>query len=273
MYQEHYVIAKQEHWKQRVQERVFGIHDFDIPNDFWNKDDDKKLITEILLTSVKKILDNKISAFTSNYSDDDPSKFYITTIGIVEFKRNNRIYNPVFKAKSQGNYGLKDNEGNEWVALTTQDSLITLLLFNAKSSYTSQLITATIRHKDHLTKKDFVVRKTSNASTVIDVDKLIELKTRDNTPKKILTPKDLDYEVRGDYRKTSESGKSLFKHKVFGNGEIIASTSGGMQSRGKWDYIKVRFPKGIKEFTGLYTTTYFLNKENILLEWCLKNWL
>lgn len=261
------------HWKQRKQERVDKAS-LSMPSNFWDKDDDKTQVLQILQKAIFAKVEDNIKFFISSVADKDPAKHYITVLANIKVKRNGKIFDPIIRAKSSGKYGgLKDNEGNVYVTVSQNNTAFTLLLLPNNKSDANTLTNAHINnHKrergEDLSIHDVVYRKLPKFVIVIDFDYEMHLANASRSTKK-LSIKDLPYTVRTDYRTGAD-----FVHKQYGKGKIVATSSGSKgkgDARGHLDWIDVDFGKPfvkggklttIRRIDNIYTNIHF--KESIM---------
>lgn len=248
------------HWPQRKRERVDELFDIELPDSFYAPEDNREEIKAKLLTAIKQGLDKRISLFIHE-TDVEPEKYNMTILAIVDILRNGKVYKPVLRAMSTTGDDSAENSGNAYVAYTKDNALYTLYLVPESNATKEFLTRKEIRHQSKkgiiVTSEDFAIHTKPNAAFKLSADHVLKAKV-DEPVGRVTDPSQLPYKIRGDYRNSQPNQPSIFDHKDYGKGKIIASDK-GMASTGIWDSITVQFP-GLpqpKIFKKLYTTSYF----------------
>lgn len=249
------------HWHQRVKERLDELIDIILPDDFYKPEDNKTEVNKTLLTAIRRIVQERVASF-SQQSDLEPNKQNITIIATIHLLRNGKTYIPSLKVLDTKEGEESENFGNSYIAITTENFLVTLMLVPEDKATKENLIRRTINHarksKDQVIgPNDIAIHFAPKHLVTLSADHLLK-KGEEPSIHAITNPSQLPYTVRGDYRKSTPGQDSIFTHKEYGKGKIIA-TEPGMSSRGKWDSITVQFPSqpSPKTFKNLYTTSHF----------------
>lgn len=249
------------HWPQRKRERVDELFDVELPDSFYVPEDNREEIKTKLLEAVKQAVNKRISLFVHE-TDLEPEKINVTLLAVVEILRNGKTYKPILRALSSDGDDVSENTGNAYVAITQNNMLYTLLLLPDAKASKEELVGRAIRHArrtkgQDATSEDVAVTIKPSATVKLSADHILKPKA-DEPVGRITDPSQLPYKVRGDYRNSQPGQPSMFDHRDYGKGKIIASEK-GMASTGIWDSITVQFPGQPKPmvFKKLYTTSYF----------------
>lgn len=248
------------HWPLRKRERVDELFDVELPDNFYLPEDDRDSVKTKILNAIKASMDKRITLFIHE-ADVEPEKYNMTVLAIVEILRNGKSYKPILRAVSNSGEDTSESSGNSYVAITSNNALYTLLLLPEAKAEKGELVGRGIRHArkngQNITSEDVVVHFKPNHVLKISADAILKAKA-DEPVGRVTDLSQLPYKVRGDYRNSQPNQPSIFDHKDYGKGKIIASEK-GMASTGIWDSITVQFPgfPQPKTFKKLYTTTYF----------------
>jgi hypothetical protein len=151
-----------------------------------------------------------------------------------------------------------DNKGTLYFATVADNKATTLLLLDKEDD--NELYFQIKKHIERKGKdKEAKILTPSNYVYEIDLDELMG-KEKEKQGPKLIDPATLPYNVRTDYRVDAN-----FDHEKYGTGKIVATSagSGGKgDSRGKLDWIDVKYPKpylkggkltDIRRFEDIYT--------------------
>jgi hypothetical protein len=255
------------HYRERKEQRGI-IDDIEIPKESYEGYELEKVKTLMI-----PILQIKLNEQLNKLEKSDIESSKTNNIGYIIFNPIIRNKNKTYKIKIKNNYIDpkndidKQNEGDMYVVIIKDNSLITLLLYNLDNM--ADLKKKLIDHDRRTNKennKEYIILKNREANFEIDIDELFGIRKEPIKPEKI-DEKSLPYITRTDYRAGAN-----FIHKTYGTGKIISTSSGNRgipNSRGIVEWIEVDFGKPYildkkimktRKFYNVYSTIYF-NKQ------------
>lgn len=240
-----------QHWDQRVTQRIGDSIEIIYPNAIFENVPNKEELKAALDENIKKIIRARILAYQV-LQDSDPSKYVSTVIVSIQLKKDNQLFTPMFKVNG--------GEGNVYIGLTHNNTLITLLVVPKEKCDPNSLTQRTISHMKaqgvNISEEKVEIKTTTNPNSILDVNSvLLRLSTEKDSPIGVpKTPNDLPYKVKKDYKKSTPGRPNFITYNGLGRGEIIGSEQG---MGGKWNNVAIKFPIGIKTFKTLYSNDFF----------------
>jgi len=227
---------------------------------------------EEIVPKLKEVVKQELTKRLNFLETKDITASQTHNIGYVVMKiyvKNRDVSEPavVTVASSVGATGLdKQIEGNSFIVVVKGETAVTVfpIIYRGSRDLEEQLIRHD-KHKGKFTNKSYRIAQAVDVDYVIDLQELMGEKTITQTQK--VTPEELPYKVRTDYR----VGQA-FDHETYGKG-IVVSTSSGVKgigdSRGIVDWIDVDFKKPYfkggqihkyRRISNIYTKPYFDRK-------------
>lgn len=240
-----------EHWAQRVDERGVNIGEIIYPSEIFEGVENKEILEQAITERVKKIIRARILAYQV-LQDEDPSKYVSTVIVSLQLRKGGKLFTPLFKVSG--------GEGNTYVGLTHNNTLITLLCIPKEKCDPFSLTHRTISHLKSqgviISETDVEIKVATNHNALLDVDAIIlQITTEKDAPIGVpKTPNNLPYKVKKDYQRSTPGRPNFITYDNLGRGEITNSEQG---MGGKWNNVVVKFSSGVKTFKTLYASGFF----------------
>jgi hypothetical protein len=220
--------TSKDHWQDRVKERGNILDIINFPKDYpVSKQEVILQIQEELQSRANRLL--KLKDFPASI----PNIVGYKLMKPILIYENSRI--PLqLKVKYITNEIEKTNTGISYVALISDNMLLTLLLLNDDDDFTIESNMTNHQEREKRNKPVKIV-------TSPDYEFLITPKIE--TIKTLIDPNTLPYIVKASYRVGSN-----FTHKDYGTGKVVAAASSGTRSgepdsRGVVEYVEVDFGK------------------------------
>ncbi|MFW6219466.1 MAG: hypothetical protein ACOC33_01230 [bacterium] len=208
-------VALTSHFIDRYEERVNNIDSiqFEFPEKFYEAEDDKVLINNIVIKLIKSELDKVINKFKRIKIGDDLDNInYGVWLGRVKVRRNNKDHNVFIILKNDN----KTRKGNIYVASVYNNRAITLLLY--EPLYTESMIIKDIERNVETKQNkeiDGVTFYKFNDFIIANLDEA--LKKPDLSVASIPKPKAYIHQLK----KSSIKKGSTFTHPKLGRVEIL----------------------------------------------------
>ena len=252
------------HYKERKIERL------DIKNIILPKGVNIPYDASELIEKLKQYIRHEVEQKLKNLEGIAPGQKKSNQYRVVKLYRpliqvEKNTYPIELKVHSTKSERLKENQGNLYVVIMSESSLITVFLSNAESDLEKQ-------SSSHLEKRGVtnyrlqVIGNEDTYTSIIDVRELMEGKSIGLSQAEV-QEEDLPYKVRTDYRK----GATL-DHEQYGKQKIINTSSGVKgqpDQKGKLDWVEIEskpYVKGGKLLTtrripNIYAKAYWIDKE------------
>lgn len=257
-------LLSTDHYKERKSERL------DIKNIILPKGANIPYNSSDLIEKLKQYIKHEVGTKLKNLEGLTPGQKKSNQYRVVRLYRpliqvEKNTYPIELKVHSTKNGRLKETQGNLYVVIMSESSLITIFLSNVESDLERQ-------SSSHLEERGItnyriqVIGNEDTFNSVIDVKELMEGKSVGLSQAEV-QEEDLPYKVRTDYRK----GATL-DHDQYGKQEIINTSSGVKgqpDQKGKLDWVEIEskpYVKGGKLMTtrripNIYAKAYWIDKE------------
>jgi hypothetical protein len=218
-----------DHWEKRIEERsnILDIENF--PNDYpISKEDTIQLIQKELSDRVSRL--ENLKNFPLSLTHQIGYKLFQPAIN-----HNGKILPLKLKVKYMSKGVEKISVGTSYLVIVENNTLVTFILLANDDSFT---IESSMKDHQERNQKKLKPIKILNPT---DYQFIIPTTTPTTLDKHILSPEELPYTLRTDYR----VGANL-KHDQYGTGKIVGTSagSGGKgDSRGSLDWVDVDFGK------------------------------